>query len=349
MSHISPKPIRTITYMTLSLLAVSGLAVAQDQSAPRGWRKVGDPPPNQAQAQPPATVQDQAPANPDWQNQPGDQGNGAPEAAPQQGPPPNYQPDGGMPARLVIKGGTYITVRVNQPLSSDHNQAGDAFSASLVRPIVVDGIVVAQSGQFVGGRVAEAQKAGRVTGTSKLGLQLTALTIVDGEQVPIQSQLITRNGNTSEGRDAAAIAGTTGMGAAVGAAADWGRGAAIGAGAGAAIGVVGVLLTRGQPTVVYPETVLTFRIQGPVTVATDHAPQAFRYVEPGDYERANMQGPPQRRPVGPPPTMGPGYYYGPGYYPYYSYPYPYYGGYGGFFWGPSFYFRGGYGYRGYRR
>ena len=39
---------------------------------------------------------------------------------------------------------------------------------------------------------------------------------------------------------------TTAMGAAIGAAAEWGRGAAIGAGAGAAAGVVGVLLTRGQ-------------------------------------------------------------------------------------------------------
>ena len=361
MSHISQKPIRTITYMTLSLLAVSGLALAQDQSAPRGWRKVGDPPanqaPNQAQAQAQPPAQDQVPANPDWQNQPVDQDGGAPQASQppqQQSAPPNYQPDGGgMPARLTIKAGTYFMVRVNQPLSSDHNQAGDAFSASLVRPIVVDGIVVAQTGQMVGGRVAEAQKAGRTTGTSRLGRQLTDLTLVDGQQLPIQSQLITRNGNTSQGRDAAAIAGTTGLGAAIGASADWGRGAAIGAGAGAVVGIVGVLLTRGQPTVVYPETVLTFRIDAPITVATDRAPQAFRYVEPGDYERANMQGPPQRRgPAGPPPTLGPGpgYYYGPGpgYYPYYSspYPYPYYGGY---FFGPSFYFRGGFGYRGFRR
>ena len=57
----------------------------------------------------------------------------------------------------------------------------------------------------VGGRVTEAQKAGRVQGTSRLGVQLTDLTLVDGDQVPIQSQLISRGGPTSVGRDAAAI------------------------------------------------------------------------------------------------------------------------------------------------
>src|SRR4029079_18072366 len=136
-----------------------------------------------------------------------------------------------------------------------------------------------------GGRVAEAKKAGYVEGTSKLGVQLTDLTLVDGQNIPIQSQLISRNGSTSVDRDAAAIAGTTALGAAAGAAADWGRGAAIGAGAGAVLGTLGVLLTRGHPTVIYPESVLTFRVEQPITISTERAPQAFRYVEPDEYDR----------------------------------------------------------------
>jgi type IV secretion system protein VirB10 len=159
-----------------------------------------------------------------------------------------------------------VTVRLNQTVSSDRNHAGDAFSATLVRPIVVDGVVVAQRGQTLGGRVAEATKAGRIEGTSRLAIQLTDLTLVDGQQVPIQSQFASRAGGTSVGRDAGAIAGTTALGAAVGAAADWGTGAAIGAGAGAAASIIGVLLTRGRPSVIYPESVLTFRIQAPVLI-----------------------------------------------------------------------------------
>ena len=157
---------------------------------------------------------------------------------------------------------------------------------------------------------------------------------MDGQQIPIRSSLISRTGPTSVGRDAAAIAGTTALGAAIGAGADWGRGAAIGAGAGAAAGIIGVLVTRGHPSILYPEQVLTFRIEAPITVATDRAPQAFRYVQPGEYDRpAYTQQVPQQ-----------GGYYGAAAYPaapapyYYANPYPYYGyGYGyPYYWGPSF-------------
>ena len=278
-----------------------------------------------------------------------------PQGTPQGGPPPQGPPPGTPPTQLTIKPGTYITVRINQPLSSDHNHEGDAFSATLVRPVVVDGYVVAQTGQTLGGHVVEAEKAGRISGVSKLGVQLTDLTLVDGDNVPLHSQLISRNGRTSVGRDVAAVGGTTAAGAAVGAAADWGRGAAIGAGAGAAVGILGVLLTRGQPTILYPEQVLTFRVEQPVMIATERAPQAFRWVEPEDYN----QGLQASRPMTPRPACGPygcpppslyggGYPYAP--YPYYGYGYgvyPYWGPSFGFYYGPRFYGRGYY--RGWRR
>jgi hypothetical protein len=195
--------------------------------------------------------------------------------------------------------------------------------------------------------VAEAQKAGRVEGVSRLGLQVTELTLVDGQQLPVQSQLIMRTGGTSTGRDAAAIGGTTAVGAAAGAAAGGGVGAGIGAGAGAVAGVIGVLLTRGHATVVYPESVLTFRIETPVAFSTEHSAQAFRYVDPNEYDRPVWsEQPPQRTACAgygcappPPPYYGygyPGYYYG-GYYPYY------YGTGLSFFWGPRYYGRGFYG------
>jgi hypothetical protein len=327
--------IPTRTLILFTLLASPGFVLAQDQpdnspvppevqqqtrSNTGGWRRVDDPAPGQQSSTPspnyyPNYSQSQAPY-------------------PQRGP---------VPSHLTIKAGTFVTARINEHLSSDHNQAGDAFSATLVKPLVVDGVVVAEQGQTIGGRVSEARKAGRVEGTSRLGIQLTELTLADGQPVPIRSQLINRSAGTSVGRDAGAIAGTTAMGAAVGAAADWGRGAAIGAGAGAAAGVIGVLLTRGRPTEIYPESVLTFRVEVPVTVSTERAPQAFRYVEPGDYDRPYYQD-------RPPLTACAGYGCAPVPYPYYGYyGYPYYYGprfyYGpGYFWGPSFYFgRGFYG------
>ena len=135
-----------------------------------------------------------------------------------------------------------------------------------------------------------------------------------------------------------------------------GRGRGIGAGAGAVVGIIGVLLTRGRPTVIYPESVLTFQIQAPVDIATDRAPQAFQYV--------NSQQDYGRYPAGRPPvgivlqlrsrcSSSPAYGYASGYYPgyyppyAYGYPYPYYGGFGVFIGGRGYYGRGYYGgYRG---
>ena len=176
-------------------------------------------------------------------------------------------------------------MRVNHYLSSDKNRPGDAFSATLSKPLVVDGIVVAQRGQTVGGRVVEAQKAGRIKGVSRLGLALADLTLADGQQVRVETQFSGELGPTSKGRDAAALGTTTGIGAAIGAAASGGTGAAIGAGSGALASTIGVLLTRGRATEVYPETELTFRLASPVTISTDRAPQAFRYVISNDYHR----------------------------------------------------------------
>ena len=309
------KKIRTIG---LSLLTAASLALAQDAPPPPspqqppapdsgGWRRVGDSNPNA-------------------------QGLNAPNVN-----APNDAPSYNVPLQLTIKSGTFVTVRINQVLSSDHNQAGDAFTATLVRPIVVDGFVVAEPGQTLAGHVTEATKAGRAKGVSHLAIQLTDLTLVDGQQSPVQSQMITRTGPTSVGRDAGAIAGTTAVGAAAGAIGAGGTGAAIGAGAGAVLGTVGVLLTRGRPTIITPESVLTFQIQAPITISTERAPQAFRYVSPNDYNQPapRLQ---TRAPAGygsPAP-----YYYGAGY------PYPYgYPFYGPGFYGPSVFF----GFRGGRR
>ena len=325
----------------VGLLMTAGYAFAQDTAGLHGWPRA-DAPAAQSTAPPAAVPNDNAP----------------PENPANEGVTPYT-----MPAQLTVPVGTFITVRVNQTLSSDENQPGDAFSATLVQPIVVDGIVVAQRGQIVGGRVAEAQRAGRVQGVSRLAVQLTDLTFVDGQQARIQSQLAGQTGRTSVGRDATAVGTTTAMGAMIGAAADWGTGAAIGAGVGAAAGAIGVLLTRGHPSVIYPESVLTFRLETPVSVSTDRSPQAFRYVDPSDYQQsynAQLQPRPHRDCAGygcqPPWYSYPGYYgpayYGPGWGPYWGPSFSFFigrGFYGPRYYGPRFYGPVGYHRHGYRR
>jgi hypothetical protein len=235
-----------------------------------------------------------------------------------------------VPPALTIPAGTWLTIRTTNPISTDHNQVGDAFSAVLTEPIVVNGFVVARRGQTIQGRVSTSEKGGRVSGTSKLGLELTQLTLVDGQQISLHSQMVTRDGGTSYGRDAAAIGTTTAVGAAIGAGVNGGVGAGVGAAGGLVASTIGVLLTRGKPAVIYPETVLTFKVVDPISISTANSAGAFRPVGQQDYDNntRHLVSAPAR----------PGYAVAP--YPpyYYAAPYPYY-------YGTTFYHFGGRGFR----
>jgi len=247
-----------------------------------------------------------------------------------------------VPSTLTLPAGTWIKARVDQTLSSDQNRQGDGFTATLSQPLVANGLVIARKGQTVAGRVAEAEKAGRGKGTSRLGFELTELGLVDGRQVPIHTRLIEYSGGTSHGRDAGTIVMGTGLGAAIGAAAEGtGFGAGIGAIAGAAAASVAVLATRGKPTVVYPEAELTFRLEEPLTVSTENSQVAFQPVRPEDYEPQRTLRQSSRAAAGPPPPP-PYYYWNDWYWDPFYYP--------GFY-GPSFYFSTGprfFGGRGFR-
>lgn len=300
------------------------------------------------------------------QDQPGqvnatiDQQNSQAQARPDQSVPAQAQPNQGLPPQtLTLPAGTVIRVRTNDWLSTDRNLPGDEFSAVLDQPIVVDGWVIARRGQEETGRVSMSQKAGRGNhNASQLGVQLSELTIVDGQHLPLETQLVRTSAGSSRGRDAAIIGTTTGVGAAIGAVADGGVGAAVGAIAGGAAGIIGVFSTPGKPTVIPSESVLSFRLTNALTISTEKSQIAFQPVEQADYDSRESNNRPQR--IASP--RGPGYappppYYG---YPYaYGYPHPYgyyypsplvfgFGFGGGYGYGPRF---GGYrgGFRGGRR
>lgn len=272
--------------ITLTMLAAASFIFAQDTNS-SGWKPIG------SSGQAPALQQNGPPA----------------------GPPPAAAP--ALPSQLNLKAGTYVMVRVNQTLSSDKNQSGDTFTATLVQPLVVDGFIASRPAQTFGGKVADAIKASKAHGVSHLGLQLTDLMFVDGQHAAIQSELVAIN-EPNRSSNTTVASGAAGTGS-----------------------IPGELLTRGRSTVVKPEAILTFKIDSDVSIATDRAPQAFRPVSPNDYGRPPIQA---GRPA--PAGFYAGYpYYG---YPYYAYPYPYYpyywgpgvGLYFGGVWGPGFGFRG---------
>ena len=320
-------------------LSAGAYAQEQQQEQQQGQQ------PDQQQAQSPQPTSDQT--KPAYAPQDADKPPYSRDR-PRQNPPegqsqnaPLAQPPQPVPGTLTVPAGTILLIRINEYLSSDRNQIGDQFTAVLENPLVVNGWVVARRGQMIVGHVKDVRKAGRIKGTSELGVELTDLTIVDGHQVPILTELWKGSGGTSHGQDATTVGTTTGLGALIGAAADWGTGAAIGAGAGAAAGIGAVLLTRGRPTVLEPEEQLSFRLVDPVRIDTTQSQQVFLPVTQQDMDGGRLLRRGPRHVAGgyPGPAPYPCGYYGP------CYAYPgYVGFYSGWGWGPGFYGR-----RGFRR
>jgi hypothetical protein len=279
--------------------------------------------------------------------QPDSQVQGQPDtpAQPQPDAQAQQQPNQAVPPQtLTLPAGTVVRVRADEWLSSDRNLTGDSFSAVLSEPIVVNGWVVARRGQAQTGRVSLVKKS-HGGGASQLGVDLPELTLVDGQQLPLQTQLFQTSAGTSHDRDAAVIGTTTVVGAVIGAIAGRGTGAAIGAGVGATAGIIGVMSTPGKPTVIPPETILSFRLQAPVTISTENSQLAFQPVTQADYDSRSPQGRPR---MNRPAPQRPPYPYYPYAYPYaFGYPYPY-GFYAQPFFGFGYY--GGYGrFGGFRR
>jgi hypothetical protein len=167
---------------------------------------------------------------------------------------------------VTVPAGTVLTVRLTDRLSTDTNQAGDSFSATLDQPLVVEGFILAERGARLEGRVLEAEKAGRLRGVSSLAIHLVRLHTSDGQDVAIQTGKFVKEGETSKREDAAKVGVGAAIGAAIGAIAGGGKGAGIGAAAGGATGAGTVAATRGKATVLPSETRLSFKLQEPLTL-----------------------------------------------------------------------------------
>ena len=179
---------------------------------------------------------------------------------------------------VTVPAGTVIRIRLVDGVSTKRNRPGDTFQATLETPLAAEGLIVAEQGANVFGRLVHTQQSGRVSGRAEMALELDRLQTVGGE-VRIASDTMIRQADSSKGKDAVKVGVMAGIGAAIGAIAGGRKGAGVGAAAGGAAGTGTVLASRGKPVEFPPESRLTFRLRAPITVTLD--PDRAR---PADYE-----------------------------------------------------------------
>ena len=164
---------------------------------------------------------------------------------------------------VPVAAGTRVAVRLGQGISTEKNNSGDRFAATLAAPLSVNGKTVAPAGARVEGMLTDVTDAGRVQGRASLTMVLRQLT-VDGSDYTMTTQPLTMVARGTKKKDAAIIGGSAAAGAVIGAIVGGGKGAAIGAGVGGGSGTGYVLATKGEPVAYGPETRFTFTLSEPV-------------------------------------------------------------------------------------
>ena len=164
--------------------------------------------------------------------------------------------------KVTVPAGTRILIRTIDAIDSSKQKAGYRFTASLETNLQVDDIVVAPRGTMVYGRLAAAQSAGRMSGSSQLTLELTDI-MIKGTAYPLLTSTYEVKGQGEGSKTAKKVIGGAGLGALIGGVAGGGKGAGIGALAGAGAGTAVAASKKGQQLSIPSETLLEFRLQQP--------------------------------------------------------------------------------------
>lgn len=173
-------------------------------------------------------------------------------------PPPPPRP-------LVVPAESVIYVVVDQSIGSKISRSGDNFSATVERPVEIEGRVAIPRGARATGLIVDAKPAGRFKGGAGLEVTLSSVE-VNGERYEVRT---TSPDETTKGkgkRTAEMVGGGTGGGALIGGLAGGGKGALIGGLIGAAAGTGGAGFTGNRDIVVAPETPISFKLVEPLEI-----------------------------------------------------------------------------------
>ena len=173
-----------------------------------------------------------------------------------------------------LPGGTPISVRINENLSSETAHAGDEFTGVLTQPLVANGSTAFARGATVTGQITSVKKSGRLSDPGVLELALVSI-----NNTSISSQPFVIKGASHTKSNVAKIGGGTAAGAIIGGIAGGGKGAAIGAGIGAGAGTATAAATGKKPASVESEAVLQFVSGDSLVPTANNRPGSNSYAD----------------------------------------------------------------------
>ena len=154
---------------------------------------------------------------------------------------------------------------MTESVSSDLNQRGDTFLASLVSPIMVEDRIVIPAEAAIQGKIVDVRNGERFNGRSALVIAVTRLAY-NGRSYELRSSQYSKQGASRNTHTAAAIGGGAGLGAIIGVILGGEKGAAIGAVIGAGAGTGAQAMSKAAQIRLPANSMLSFRLETPLTV-----------------------------------------------------------------------------------
>ena len=189
----------------------------------------------------------------------------------------NTADSAGKPSAVTVLENTPLRVRNNQPISSRMTKPGESLSFTIKEDVMVGDLLVIPCGATVHGAIVDARRAGVLTGSGQLILELNSLEL-GGQSYPLYTYQFKVSGAsktkpTEKKIKTGAVVGAVVLGVlSHGSANGVATGAMLGAGAGTAVSAVSP-----APIVSIPaESEMLFALSSPIAVVPVDAKEAAR-------------------------------------------------------------------------
>jgi len=186
--------------------------------------------------------------------------------------PSTAGPDSSVAARLsefeefVVSTDSVVGLQVETSTTSETARVEDEVVAHVTRDVWVRDRIVIPAGAVARGAVTLVERGGQLRSRARLGVRFTMVELVDGTRIPIETDMIYREGEARGTQSASRIGGGAIGGAIIGGILGGRRGAAIGGSAGAGAGTAAALAASPDPAVLPRGAAVTVRITAPTAV-----------------------------------------------------------------------------------
>jgi len=195
----------------------------------------------------------------------------APEPAAAGRPVADRSAESGL-REVTLPAGTVLPLVLDTAVGSDTSRLEQLVRAHLARPVAVSGVTVLPTGSPVSGVVTSAVRSGKVKGRARVAVRFDTVTRRgDAEHYGMTTSALARTAPATKKQDTLKVAAPAAGGAVIGGLFGGKKGALIGTGVGAGAGGAVVMSTRGKEVRLGKGTLVTVRLQKPLTIKLPRA------------------------------------------------------------------------------